>query len=186
MQTSIEKQFEQLKKIDEIGEGYEWVYLANLCGMAARIGDEETVNKTFERLIEINREDTSAYVAKASYYRFLETPDPDKILEICEEAAAHAMSGDVTHKQYEAIAYLIKGEGDLAFAAIEEAISSVYTVQSCNLYALCGLYVGEDSAYDEMKSILNNSGYEISDLVTQYKNGKITIEEIIADDGGDI
>ncbi len=185
-QRSLEEQLAQLKKLDEIGEGYEWVYLANLCDVAAKLGDEETVNNAFQRLIAINSEDTSAYMAKASYYRFLEAPDPDKILEVCKEAEAHAFGGDLSYKQYEAIAYLLKGEGELALEAIEEAISTSYTVQSCNLYALCGLYVGEDSAYNDMKSILEGSGYEISDLVTQYKKGKITIEEIIADNGGDI
>ena len=128
----------------------------------------------------------NAYIAKASYYRFLETPDADKILEICAEAAKNSYGGDVSYKQYEAIAYLIKGEGALALEAIEEAISSVYTVQSCNLYALCGLYNGNTDIYDEMKDVLEGAGYELSPLVEKYKKGKITIAEIIADNGGDI
>lgn len=183
---SVEEQLAQLKKVDEIGEGYEWAYLSNLCGVAARAGDEETVNKAFEKAIEINKEDVNAYIAKASYYRFLETPDADKILEICAEAAKNSYGGDVSYKQYEAIAYLIKGEGALALEAIEEAISSVYTVQSCNLYALCGLYNGNTDIYDEMKDVLEGAGYELSPLVEKYKKGKITIAEIIADNGGDI
>ena len=183
---SLEEQLEVLKEIDKNGEGYEWVYLATLANIAARLGDEEAVNDAFERLTEINSEDSGAYIAKATYYRYLETPDADKILEICEEAAAHAYSGDLSYKQCEAIAYLLKGEAELALSAVEEVTSSGYTVQLCNLYALCGLYAGEEGIYDEMKSLLEGSGYEISDLVTQYKNGKITIEEIIADDGGDI
>ncbi len=183
---SVEEQLAQLKKTHEIGKGYEWTYLSNLCGIAARAGDDETVNKAFEKAIEINKEDVNAYIAKASYYRFLETPDADKILEICAEAAKNSYGGDVSYKQYEAIAYLIKGEGAMALEAIEEAISSVYTVQSCNLYALCGLYNGNTDIYDEMKELLEGSGFEISPLVEKYKNGKITIAEIIADNGGDI
>lgn len=182
----VDELLTQLKNVEEIGEGYEWVYLSNLCGMAARAGDEETVNKCFEKAVEINKEDMNAYIAKASYYRFLEAPDADKILEICQEAADNAYGGDTSYKQYEAIAYLLKGEGAMALEAIEEAISSSYTVQSCNLYALCGLYNGNTEIYDEMKELLESSGYEISELVTKYKNDKISIEEILADNGGDI
>ena len=183
---SLDEQLAQLKKVDEIGEGYEWAYLSNLCGIAARAGDEETVNKAFEKAIEINKEDTNAYIAKASYYRYLETPDADKILEICAEAAKNSYGSDLSYKQYEAIAYLIKGEGAMALEAIEEAITSGYTVQTCNLYALCGLYNGNTDIYKEMKTLLAGSGYEISPLVEKYKNDKITIAEIIADNGGDI
>ena len=185
-EKSIDEQLQQLKKVEEIGEGYEWVYLSNLCGIAARAGDEETVNRAFEEAIEINKEDANMYLAKASYYRFLETPDADKILEVCAEAAENAYGGDASYKQYEAIAYLIKGEGAVALEAIESAISSAYTVQTCNLYALCGLYNGNTEIYEEMKTLLEDSGYEISPLVTKYKKGKITIAEILADKGGDI
>ena len=183
---SLEAQLEQLKKVDENGKGYEWCYLANLCGIAARAGDEETVNDAFDRLVSMNKQDMNAYIAKASYYRYLEKPDADKILEICAEAAANAFNGDLSYKQYEAIAYLIKGEGTLALESIEAAISSAYTVQTCNLYALCGLYTGNTAIYDEMKELLESSGYEISELVTKYKNDEISIDEIIADNGGDI
>lgn len=185
-EKSLEEQLQQLKKVEEVGEGYEWVYLSNLCGIAARAGDEETVNRAFEQAIEINKEDTNAYIAKASYYRYLETPDADKILEICAEAAKNSYGSDLSYKQYEAIAYLIKGEGAMALEAIEEAITSGYTVQTCNLYALCGLYNGNTDIYKEMKTLLAGSGYEISPLVEKYKNDKITIAEIIADNGGDI
>ena len=37
-----------------------------------------------------------------------------------------------------------------------------------------------------MKTLLENNGYEISDLVEQYKAKKITIEEVLSDKGGDI
>lgn len=182
----LEDQLSQLKKVDEIGKGYEWTYLSNLCAVAARLSDEETVNASFEKAMGINKQDMNMYLAKASYYRYLETPDADKILEVCTEAAANSFNGDVSYKQYEAIAYLIKGEGAVALECIEEAISSVYTVETCNLYALIGLYNGNAEIYDEMKELLEGSGYEISQLVTKYKNGKITIEEIIADKGGEI
>lgn len=181
-----EEQLSQLKAVDAIGAGFEWVYLANYCAVAARLGDEAAMNYAFDKAVSINRQDMNVYLAKASYYRFLETPDADKILEICKEAEEFAVSGDLTYKQYEAIAYLIKGEGAMALETIEEAISSSYTVEACNLYALIGLYNGNTEIYDEMKTLLEQNNFEISKLVTKYKNNKISIAEIIADKGGDI
>lgn len=184
---SDEAQLEQLKKIDTIGEGYEWVYLSNYCGVAAKCGDEEAVNSTFNRLVEINVQDLNAYTAKANYYRYLEKPDADKIIEICEEAEKVAYSTDYAYKHSLAIAYILTGEGTLALEEIKALFDAgAYTVQNCNLYALCGLYTGDEEIYDDMVSLLASYGYEISDLVSQYKDGKITVEEALKDKGGDI
>lgn len=186
-EESLEAQLEQLKNIDTIGEGYEWVYLSNYCGVAAKCGDEETVNSTFDRLIELNVQDTTAYIAKANYYRYLDTADAEKMLEICSEAEKVAASSDYSYKQSLAIAYILKGEGALAVEEMKALFNSgAYTVQNCNLYALCALYTGDEDTYNDMVSLLAGYGYEISDLVTQYKEGKMTIEEVLKDKGGDI
>ncbi len=186
-EKSLSEQLDQLKYIDSIGAGQEWIYLSNYCAIAARLGDEEAVNYSFDKLLGLNKEDSTAYLSKANLYRFTETPDADKIIEICEEAKTNLGANDVSYKHSLAIAYLIKGEGSLALEEIEGLFNAGnYTVQNCNLYALCGLYNGDETIYDDMKSLLANYGYEISELVTQYKNDKITIEEIIKDQGGDI
>ncbi|MBQ7116725.1 MAG: hypothetical protein IJN88_00790 [Clostridia bacterium] len=183
----LSEQLDQLKYIDSIGAGQEWVYLSNYCATAARLGDEEAVNYSFDKLLEINKEDNTAYISKASLYRFMENPDADKMIAVCEEAKAALGASDVSYKHPLAIAYLIKGEGALALEEIKGLFSAGnYTVQNCNLYALVGLYNGDKEIYEDMKELLSGYGYEISELVTQYKKGKITIEEIIKDQGGDI
>lgn len=188
-ELSLEQQLEQLKHIDSIGAGQEWVYLSNYCAVAAKLGDEEAVNYSFDKLLSINKEDSTAYISKANLYRFGVDgkPEPDKIIEICNQAEAAFGVTDVSYKHPLAIAYLLKGEGTLALEAIESLFSAGnYTVQNCNLYALCALYNGDEQIYKDMKELLSSYGYEISELVTQYKNDKITVEEIIKDKGGDI
>ena len=183
----LSEQLDQLKYIDSIGAGQEWVYLSNYCAVAAKLGDEEAVNYSFDKLLELNREDNTAYISKANLYRFTETPDAEKMIAVCEDAKAALGASDVSYKHPLAIAYLIKGEGALALEEIEGLFNAGnYTVQNCNLYALVGLYNGDKEIYEDMKSLLAGYGYEISELVTQYKKGKITIEEIIKDQGGDI
>lgn len=179
-------QFEQLKTVDSVNDkGLEWAYLANYCALAAKMGDEALVNELFDRLIKINAEDGNAYTAKASYYRYLDTPDPDKMLEICDEAKEVLPSGDVSYMPTMAVAYMLKEDSKSAFATMSEYMSqSSYTVQTCNLYALCAAYNGDEDTYNQMKSLLEGSGYEINTLVEQYKNGKTTLEQVIKE--GDI
>lgn len=187
-EESLEDQLAQLKKVDEINDfNMEWAYLSNYCALAARAGDEDLVNTLYNRLIEINKEDSNAYVAKASYYRWTETPDADKMLEVCEEAKANLPSGDVSYMPIMAMAYLLKDDGETAFKTMGEYMSqSAYTVQTCNLYALCAAYTGNEDVYKDIKDILENSGYKLSSLVEKYKKGKLTIEEVLADKGGSI
>ena len=187
-EKSNEELLEQLKKTAEADkDGFEWVYLSNYCAMAAKCGDLELTEALYKQMLDISKEDTNAYAAMASYYRYTETPDPDKMLEICEEAKKYAATGDLGYVPTQVIAYMLKGEGALALEAMDTYMSSSgYTVQTCNLYALCALYNGKEETYKEMKNILETSGYEISKVVEQYKNGKITIEEILTDKEGEI
>ena len=179
-------QLEKTAAADKDGS-LQWVYLANFATVAAKCDDLELTELLYNKMIANNREDTAAYLALASYYRYAETPDADKILEICEEAKANAYQGDYTYMPYMAIAYLFKGEGALALETMEEYMSmSGYSVQTCNLFALCAAYNGNDSIYNEMKEVLETSGYELSLVVEKYKNDKITIEEALQDKGGDI
>ena len=164
-----------------------WVYLSNYATAAAKCGDLKLTELLYNRMLGTNREDVAAYIALASYYRYAETPDPDKILEIMEEAKENAYQGDVSYMPYMAIAYLLKGEGAVALETMEEYMSmSGYSVQTCNLFALCAAYNGDEAIYNEMKDVLESSGYELSILVEKYKNDKITIEEALTDKGGDI
>lgn len=186
---SNEELLAQLQKTAEIDTdgSLQWIYISNQCALAARAGDLELTEKLFNQMIAANKEDVNAYVAMASYYRYTETPDPDKMLEICEEAKNNAASGDVSYLPTMAIAYMLKGEGSVALETMTEYMSSGgYTVQTCNLYALCALYNGDEDIYNEMKEILETSGYEISDTVKQYKKGNLKINDILTDKEGEI
>ena len=166
---------------------FAWVYLSNYAAIAAKSGNLELTEALCDQMLDISVEDTNAYVARANYYRYIDTPDPDKMLSICQEAKDNAATGDYGYMPTVAIAYLLKGEGALALQTMDEYMSkSGYTVQTCNLYALCALYNGNEDIYNQMKSVLETSGYEISDAVKQYKKDKITIQEILTDKEGDI
>ncbi len=185
-QSELLAQLEKTASLDKDGN-FTWVYLSNYCAVAAKNGNLELAEKLSKQMLEISAEDTNAYVALASYYRYLDTPEPDKILEICEEAKAIAAQGDYSYMPLMAVAYILDGEGAIALETMDDYMSkSSYTVQTCNLYALCALYNGNEEIYSQMKSVLETSGYKLNEAVEQYKNGEISIEEILTDKAGEI
>lgn len=187
--ADLEKQLEILRGIEESdkdGLAF-WIYAASICEVASKLGNEELAREYFDRMVENNSEDMKAYTAMALYYRYLELPDADSIISLCEEAAANAVSGDTSYYPTLVIAYLIKGEGALALDTMTEYMNSnYYNVSNCNLYALCALYCGNTEVYDNMVKTLANSGFEVSDIVEGYKNGKLSIEEAVKDMRGEI
>ncbi len=187
--ADLEKQLEVLKGIEENDKDglASWIYSASICEVAAKMGDEELAKEYFEKMLENNSEDMKAYTSMALYYRYLDVPDGDAIIDLCEQAAANAYSGDTSYYPTLVVGYLIKGEGALAFDTMTEYMNSnYYNVANCNLYALCALYCGNTDVYDNMVKTLANSGFEMSDIVVKYKNGEASIDEAIADMRGDI
>lgn len=186
---SNEEQLGLLQKVMEEDEDgfYLWMYGSSLCEAAAKTGDKELAESYFELLKENNSEDMSAYKAMASYYRFLDTPDADAMIALAEEAEKNARNGDLTYYTILATAYLLKEEGALAYETMQEYMgSSRYTVSDCNLYALCALYSGNSGSYETIKATLESSGFRISPLVEGYKNGEISLKEVLSDMGGDL
>ena len=177
---------QKIEKADELGLA-KWIYESSICEVAGKLGDKALAEKYFKKVKNNNAEDLKAYTSFAQYYRFLETPDADAMIALCEEAAENAYNNDTSYYPTLVIAYLIKGEGAIAFDTMSKYMNSnYYTVTDCNLYALCALYCGNTDTYNNMESTLKSYGYEISDLVKKYKNDKLTIEQVIADMRGDI
>lgn len=185
----IEAQFEMLKATRESDETglYHWVYLAPLCELSGKLGQTELAKEYFEEMKEKNCEDMLAYKAYAASFRYAETPDADAMIKLCEEAEKNAYSGDTSYLPILATAYLIKEQGALAYETMQQYMSSNrYSTSDCNLYALCALYCGNTETYETMKYTLESAGYSIGETVEKYKDGEMSIAEVIADKRGDI
>lgn len=185
---SLEDQLDQLKKIDSINkDDLEWVYLSNYCAVAAKLGNEALAKELFERAVAINKQDMNSYLAYASCYRYTEKPDPDKMLEICAEAKQWAYNNDDSYTPNMVIAYLLKGDYDTALETMKTYVAGKsYTLQNCNLLALCAAAANDAETYEQMEKVLASGNYEVSELVKKYTAGKLTIEQVLADNGGEI
>lgn len=183
------KQIEQLLKVMELDKGENpWIYMPNLVSVYANEGDSENAGRYFEECMKVNIQESDLYMVYANAFRFGEKVDADKILEIADRAKASWPSNAAPgYQQIYAVAYLLKGDGENAMKAIEEYVGQGnYTVSACNLYALCSLYVKDNDGYQKMVDLFKNSGSSIGKTIVKYKNGKMTLEEVLTDNGGDI
>ncbi len=183
------KQIEQLLKVMELDKGENpWIYMPNLVSVYANEGDSENAGRYFEECMKVNIQESDLYMVYANAFRFGEKVDADKILEIADRAKASWPSTAAPgYQQIYAVAYLLKGDGENAMKAIEEYVGQGnYTVSACNLYALCSLYVKDNDGYQKMVDLFKNSGSSIGKTIVKYKNGKMTLKEVLTDNGGDI
>ena len=191
-----EKMLEQLQTVQNLdGNEHEWMYLPTMADLASKMGDEQLTRQYADACLAINTQEASAYKAMANVYRFRDEPDAEKILEIAEEAQSHLSgSGSIvpTYQELYAIAYLLQGDYEAAMQAMETYMSytssngmPAYSVSSCNLYALCSVLCDSQEGYDEMAQVFASAGMEPSALIQKYQKGKITLTELLQDDGGE-
>lgn len=186
-----EKQLEQLLKIEELDGGkHPWIYITYIMDIASNTGNVELAKKYFDISMDINAEETTMYVEYANVYRFTDKPDADKILEIAQQAEEnYSSSTGATPDFYRsyAIGYLLKEDGEKAMEYITKYMQSCQpSVNDFNLYALCAAYVSDNESYKYAKDTLESYGYKIGSSVAKFKSGKISLEKVLTEKGGDI
>lgn len=182
-------QIAQLKKIEEVDGGkHPWIYITYIISAAAKEGDIETATEYFNKALEFNTQEIALYVSYADVYRFCDKPDADKMLEIAEQAASvYPQNAYPTFYRTYALAYLLKGDTEKAMTNMENYMQNCQTsLSDMNLYALCALCTKDEETYDNVDSMLKAQGYSIGKTVQQYKKGKLTLKQVLTDNGGDI
>lgn len=189
--------YKDLIEIDQTYGDEEWVHLYDLCNAAARFGEIENAQEYFNRIIKENSEDGTAYVYLANAYRFSETPDTEKMLNLAQQGfTAQGTYGFASSDLYriQAVAYLLDGDNDKAY----EAATNMYSVVTQNSYSVTNLFpclytyaltcslTGNDDGYNDIVDLLKTNGYDMSQQVISAINGDITVKELLTDSEGDL
>ena len=194
--ASNEEQLKQLQLVQQLDENqHPWMYLSTMADLSSKLGDVEGTKAYVEECLAINKQEAAAYKSLANVYRFQKEPDADQILAVAEQAKTHLTSSvgsAPTYQEQFAVGYLLKGDYEKAMQAMEAYMSfttsygtPAYSVSSCNLYALCSLLSGDQEGYDQMAQVLASAGRAPSKLIKQFQKGKITMVELLQDDGGE-
>ncbi len=160
-----------------------WLYGRLLAELYAKSGRD--IEPICAALTEMNAEDDSVSQARAIALR--RQGKYDEAIALCEERIA--AESDMTYELYrqECLCYLLKGDYQQAYTAANSAYqSSSPSIQLCNTLALAALAAGQDSAFTQVKELLEYNGLTFSSEVTGYQNGTLTIDNILLEGDYDI
>lgn len=193
--ADLTEQFDKLAEIDEKYGDTEWIHYYDICNAAALLGNAETAEEYFNKIVEKNAEDGTAYAYYANAFRYSETPDADKMLEIVKNGLeAQGNYNYATSDLYrtQALAYLLKGDSDKAiesaktmYAAVSASNYSVTNLfESLYTYALCALVADDTEAYKTVKELLKYNKYEVPEEITKAAKSEKGIVNLITDPEG--
>ena len=197
LEVPLEKQLEELKKIDEKYSKDQWIYSYDLCAVAARLGDIETAEKYFDVIMKNNTEDSTAHAYLADAYRFCETPDPDKMLEIVEQGFKAQGSYEYANcdlYRVQALAYMLKGDYESAFESAEQSYQAAYASSfSVNnlfpclyTYMICGSLTENKTAVSTVENLLKQNGFEGPEEIQAFLAGEIELKVLIVNSEGEL
>ena len=197
LEVPLEKQLEELKKIDEKHSKEQWVYSYDFCAVAARLGDIETAKKYFDVIMKHNTEDSTAHAYLADAYRFTQAPDPDIMLELVKqgfEAQGTYSYANCDLYRVQALAYMLKGDYDKAFESAEQAYQFAYenSFSVNNLfpclytYMICGSLTENKTAVSTVENLLKQNGYEVADEIQSFLAGETELKVLIVNPEGEL
>ena len=106
---------------------------------------------------------------------------------MCDETLAGSSDLETEFYRQKALMLLAQGQYSEAYTIVNDAyennspsLLTVYTV------ALSAAAAGEETAYNEVIDMLTGYGYTIPAEVTGYKDGSVTMEQILCEGDYDI
>lgn len=176
----------QIGFLEEIKNDYPemtWLYGPMLGDLYVKAQKDVTDYCAF--LKEVNAEDAYADVAMATSLRI--QGKYEESLALCKQKVSE--NDDYTFEYYRqsALSCLALGEYDNACAAAKSAYENYnYSIQVLDTLALCYAAAGNEDGYSEIEQIFAQNGMTVSDEVKDYKDGKITLDNIIKEGDFDV
>lgn len=128
-------------------------------------------------------ENSSYYAMLAELHRL--NNDYDAALATCEDGLAIDQENLELYRQ-KGIVYMLKGDTASAKTTLETAADIGLTLELAYTIQVFSVLTDDTTWYKEIESLLTSSDYPTPDMVIDYKEGKISLEEIYAQGRGDV
>lgn len=182
-EQSAETQTAFLEEIKNEYPEMTWLYGPMLGDLYVKAQKDVTDYCAF--LKEVNSEDAYADVAMATSLRIQGKYEDS--LALCKEKVLEKDDYSFEYYRQSALSCLALGEYDNACEAAKSAYEQYnYSIQVLDTLALCYAASGNDDGYSEVEQIFAQNGMAVSDEVKDYKDGKITLDNILKEGDFDV
>lgn len=179
----LETQIAVAEEIRDAAPDYVWLYAPLLGEMYAKTGRD--IAPICAQLEAFNAEDSAPELFRVIALRI--SGDYAAALEKC--TAQIEANSDLTDELYRQAALVHLAQGNFADAYTQANLayqSQTPSVQTLYTVALCALAAGHTDAFTEVKTLLEDNGYTLSEEVVGYQNGTVTLEEILLEGDYDL
>ncbi|MGN0571016.1 MAG: hypothetical protein ACI4K9_02410 [Candidatus Fimenecus sp.] len=162
---------------------YVWLYAPLLSELYAKTGRD--IEPMCQLLTDFNTEDNSPALARVIQMRI--AGQYEEATALCDEALA--ASEDLASEFYRQKALMLLAQGQYAdaYTTVNTAYQNTSpSVQTVYTVALCAAAAGEETAYSEVVDMLESYGYTIPTEITGYKDGSVTLDQILFEGDYDI
>ncbi len=174
---------------------YPWLFLPKLATLKVRAGDSEGALALCDEMLKFNQEFADAYIVRI--YNARMNKDYEKAISEADAAAKlfnGSEGGDGAVNTYalgeiyrqRSIACLLAGKTEEGIEYAEKSQNTYQSVDSTNLLGICYILNKDETKYKETQEFLEGYGYTYLTDVTNFKAGKVTLEEIFLEDGGEL
>lgn len=168
---------------DSGSRDYQWLYYPELAKCLGETGDFNTAFKLCDQMLRENKDDPSAYAAKAALYR----RQQDYTAALAQISKGLEVSADNPELlRQRAIVYLMQGDTAAARTDAQSAFNASATVSTTNVYAAICHATGETDQFNELVAFLESYGTQLSDRTQAYVNGELTLEQLFLEGSADV
>ncbi len=179
----LETQIAFLEEIQTAAPDMVWLYAPLLAELYAKT--DRDIEPMCQLMADCNAEDNSPALARVIRLRI--QGQYEEAIALCDDTLAVSADLETEFYRQKALMLLVQGQYSEAYTIVNDvyensspSLLTVYTV------ALSAAAAGEETAYNEVIEMLTGYGYPIPAEVTGYKDGSVTMEQILCEGDYDI